>query len=524
MSPQQRSLVNLLAFTAVAAGVGLYAYFGVMKGDEKEAAQKESSDKLFSTGVVDPDKKKEDGGGPPPPEFTKVTVRAKGDTTVVEKRPDGTWRMTTPVSAAVDQYVLDSLTNQLKDGKVDVTVEEKPTDADLAKYGLKDPAWTVEATALVEQAPKQVKVQGGVENAFNGSVYLRKGEDPAVYSAAGAMRFNLEKSAYDLRDKQVLSVDEAKIESLDVVRPKGGGYSLARGEGAQAWKMTKPKAQDADGQTVINLLGQLKSERATAFVADSPEARKKDGLESPAVDATFALKGGEKIRIRLARAGGDQSGKAAAGPPAAADKYYALREDHDGAVLAEVNASALGHLDKSGDELRDKSVLHFNRDEVEEVLFKPQGGGAAIRVTRDHPKPGPDGGEPPPSESWAVQAPEMGPAKAWKLSSNLWTLSSLQATAFGEDGPKSWDKYGINDQSRQVVLTGAGGKPIATLAVGSEVKGKANTVYVRGTRNMVLEMDSARLSDFPQKVDDLLDRPPPPPPPPPPAAPDAGAK
>ena len=87
------------------------------------------------------------------------------------------------------------------------------------------------------------------------------------------MRFNLEKTAYDLRDKQVLSVDEAKIESVDVVRPKGG-FSLARGEGAQAWKMTKPRAQEADGQTVINLLGQLKSERATAFVADS---RRRDG-------------------------------------------------------------------------------------------------------------------------------------------------------------------------------------------------------------------------------------------------------
>jgi hypothetical protein len=495
VSPQQRSLFTLLGFTAVAAAVGLYAWFGVMKADEKEAAQKESSDKLFSTG---PAEKSPDGGGPPPPEFTRITVRAKGETTTVEKGPDGAWRMTAPVKAAVDQYVLDSLTTQLKDGKVDQKIEESPTDADLQKYGLKDPAWTVEASARVQGAEKQVKVAGGLENAFNGSIYLRKDADPAVYSASGGMRFNLEKSSYDLRDKQLLAVDEAKIESIDVQRPKGG-YALARGEGAQAWKIAKPRPQDADGQTVINALGQLKNERATAFLADSPEERKKDGLESPALDATFTLKGGEKVRIRLAKAG--EKG----------DKHYALREDKDGAVLAEVGASALGHLDKSADELRDKSVLRFDKDAAAEVIFRPQGGGAPIRVTRDQKK-SEDGGTASAAETWTVQAPEAGPAKAWKVSSNLWTLSSLQATAFGEESPKSWDKYGISDKSRQVVVQDAAGKPLATLAVGSEVKGKTNTVYVRGTRNMVLEMDSARLSDLPAKVDDVLDRPPPPPP------------
>jgi len=508
VSPQQRSLVTLLGLTAVAAAVGLYAYFGVMKVDEQEQEEKAVADKLFSTSGPTPEKTS-DGGAPPQPEFTKIAVRAKGETTVVEKQPDGTWRMTAPVKAAVDQYVLDSLTSQLKDGKVDQKVEEKPGDEDLKRYGLKEPQWTVEASALVPdpkdpsapKQPRQVKLEGGVENTFNGSIYLRKDADPAVYAASGGIRFNLEKTAYDLRDKQVLAVDEPKIQTLDVVRPKGGGYSLLRGEGegTRAWKMTGPKAQDADGQAVINVLGQLKSERATAFLADSPEERKKHGLESPAVDATFVMKDGEKIRLRLAKA---------------ADKHYALREDREGAVLAEVGSAALGHLDKPADDLRDKSVLQFKRDEVAELLFKPEGGGPAIEVKRDLPPAGAgDAGAAPSAESWAVAAPEKGPAKAWKVSSNLWTLSSLQATAFGEENPKSWDKYGISDRSRQVVLRGAGGKVLTALSVGSEVKGKANTVYVRGSRNQVMEMDSARLSDFPQRVDDIIDRPPPPPPP-----------
>lgn len=499
MSPQQRSLFTLLGFTAAAAAVGLYAYFGVMKVDEVEAQRKEASDRLFATA---PGERSQDGGAAAAPDFTKVTVRAKGDTTVVERQPDGGWRMTSPVSSGVDQYTLDSLTSQLRDGKVDEKIEEQPTEDDLQRYGLKEPQWTVEAVALVPdpkdpaapKATRQLKLEGGVENSFNGSVYLRRDADPAVYAASGGLRFNLERSAYDLRDKQVLALDEPKVQTIDVQRAKGG-FSLVRAEGENAWRLTQPKAMDADSQAVINLLGQLKSERATAFVPDSPETRKKTGVESPAVDATFGYPGGEKVRVRLAKvsAGG-------------AEKVYALREDKDGAVVAEVNAAALSHLDKSADELRDKTVLQFKRDEVAELIFKPQGGASAIRVKRELPAAGADAGTAS-AESWSVAEPEHGPAKAWKVSSNLWTLSSLQATAFVEENPKSWEKYGINDKSRQVVLQDAGGKPITALTVGSEVKGKPTAVYVRGTRNVALEMDSARLADFPQKVDDVLDRP-----------------
>jgi len=500
VSPQGRSLLTLLGFTVAAAAVGLYAYFGVLKADEAEEQRKEASDKLFSMGTAAA--RPEDGGAGPEPEFTRVTVRAKGDTTVVEKQPDGTWRVTAPVKAAADQYVLDSLVGQLRDGKVDEKIEEKPSDEDLARYGLKEPHWTVEATALVPDpkdpsAPKvtrTLKLEGGVENTFNGSVYLRRDSDPAVYSASGGLRFSLERSAYDLRDKQVLALDEPKVQRIEVQRA-GGGFSLERApEGGTAWRLVKPREMDADGQTVINLLGQLKSERANAFLADSPEVRRKDGLESPALDATFTLYGGEKVRIRFSKvsAGGT-------------DQHYALREDLGGAVLAEMNATAMSHLDKSADDLRDKTVLQFKRDEVAELLFTPQGGGAAIRLARALPA-GTDAGTPS-AESWEVVEPEHGPAKAWKVSSNLWTLSSLQATAFVEESPKSWEKYGITEKSRQVVLLGEGGKPLTTLTVGSEVKGKPTSLYVRGTRNVALEMDSARLTDLPQKVDDVLDRP-----------------
>lgn len=500
MSAQQRSLLTLLGFVVVAGAVGLYAYFGVMKPEEVKEEQKAVDDKLFA--AYPAGTKAPDGGAPPAVELSHLTLTAKGETTVLQRQPDGTWRITSPLQSGVDTFVVDGVVNQLRDGKVDEKLEEAPTDADLERYGLKEPKFTVHAVAEVPDAAnpdapktrKEIRIHGGIENTFNGSVYVRRDGDPAVYLAAGALRYSLEKTTFDFRDKQALALDEAAVQRLDVVKPKGQGWSAERGEGPNAWKLVKPREMEADGAGLTNILGQVKGERATAYLADSPEERKKAGLDAPAVDVTVTMKDGKTVRIRLAKVSRE-----------GVDKIFALREDEQGAVLAEMPASTLTALDKSADELRDKAVLKFKREDVAEIQFKPAGGGAPIVVKKDPPKPVEDGGTPA-GETWTVTTPEQGPAKMWKVSSMLWTLSSLQAGAFGEEKPKSWAKYGIDDQARQVVLNGADGKMLGQLWIGGEVKGKANTIHVRGSRDHVLEMDSSRLADLPGTVDDVLDR------------------
>jgi hypothetical protein len=502
MSAQQRSLLSLLGFMAVAGAVGLYAYFGVMKPEEAQQEQKAVDDKLFA--AYPAGTKGQDGGAPPPAEFSHLTVTAKGETTVLQRQPDGTWRITSPLQTGVDQFVVDGVINQLRDGKVEEKIEETPTDADLQRYGLKDPQFTVHAVAEVPNpadpnAPKtrkEVRIHGGIENTFNGSVYLRREGDPAAYLAPGSIRYSLEKTTFDFRDKQALAVDEERVQRLDVVRPRGQGFSVERGDGPNVWKLVKPRDLEADGPGITTLLGQVKGERATAYLADSPEERKKVGMDAPAVDATLTLKNGEKIRIRVGKATGADG----------MEKIFALREDEKGAVLAEMQPSLLTALEKSADDLRDKAVLKFQREDVAEIQIRPAGGGAPIVVRKDAPPPPAEDGGTPPPETWTVTAPEKGPAKVWKISSVLWTLSSLQASAFGEEKPKSWAKYGIDDKARQAVLLGADGQVLAHLWIGGEVNGKTNTVHVRGSREQVLEMDSGRLADLPGVLDDVLDR------------------
>jgi hypothetical protein len=48
MSARSKNLWTLLGAAVVAAGLGLYAWFGVMRGEEKEAEQKRIAERLSS--------------------------------------------------------------------------------------------------------------------------------------------------------------------------------------------------------------------------------------------------------------------------------------------------------------------------------------------------------------------------------------------------------------------------------------------------------------------------------------------
>lgn len=494
MRQTHKSLVTLLGLTAAVAGLGLYAYYGVMKPEEAKTERKEQAEKLFAT--APPGERAEDGGSAAPV-FTHLTVESRGVTATLERQGD-TWRLTSPVSARADKRVVESLTRQLETAKFKATVEEAPTDADLEKYGLKPPAFRVVAKAYVPDAleggqedparQRTLTLHGGIENTFDGSVYVRREGDPRVYSADGSVRYALEKDVYALREKELLGLDEAAVKTLEVTG-KAGPYTLER-EGDKAWRLTKPSVLRADADKVKGLLQSLKDQRALSFPTDSAEERTKLGLDKPVVDARFTLASGEPVRVRLSRV--EQQGLA---------KVYALREQGAEATLAEVPEAALGVLDVGVAALKDRTVLVFPREEVRRLVFHVGAGNEPITLENTSA----DGKA---LDGWKVVSPQAGKAQTWKVASLLNLLGTLKASAFGEARPKKWDRYGITDASRGAALVDASGKELARLWIGGEVPGKAGHVYVRGTGDEVLEVEQARLAELPARPEDVLEAPP----------------
>ena len=478
MSQANRTLLLLSGLTAAAIGIGLYAYYGVQQPDVRAEKVKDRNERLFEPVKVD---ERSGDGGFAKAEFVKVTVSAKGETTSLEREPGKEWKLTAPVQAGADKLAIDQVISQLQQAKFKQVVEEQPDDAALVKYGLAPAQFVITAEALVGDAAERrtLKLEGGIENTYDGTVYLRREGDRQVWSAEGGVRWALAKTTFDLRTKVAFEIDEAKANKVEV-KTKDNQYTLER-DAQRAWRLVKPLAAAADQASLTGIFGALNDARALSFPPDRPETRK--AFEPPLADATFTLEGGATVRVRF--------GKLDA-------QVLLLREEAGQALLVEVPASVAGQLDRNPNDLKDRLVLAFRKDQVARVIFR-QADGVELIVERPASA---DGGT---GEAWKVISPKAGPAKTFKLAAVLWTLGALKANVLGEENPKDWSRFGLDEKGRSVTLFGYDGKQLARLIIGKEVLGKQAVVYVRGTRSQVIEADNSRLAELPAKVEELLE-------------------
>ena len=462
MNPKTRSLLSLLVLAALALGAGLYAYYGVQVKQEKEKAAKERKEKLFP----DLDKAK----------LTQLTVTAKGETTVLSRsKSTDPWSLVSPVTALADKAAVDSLIDRLASMRSKSVVEEKA--ADLKRYGLDPPS--IKIVAKAEDGTELV-LRCGEENSFDSSVYVAMGGSNEVLSAEGGFKYALEKTTFDLRDKRLVPVEESEIAGIEVTAP-GGRYQLAKEEGR--WRIVQPFADRADDQAVGKIVNAIRNLRATRFVTDTASAPDlaKVGLDKPKAEATLSLTSGVKMALEWSQI-------------SEPDKKTTYARRRDATFIAEVPETILAELDVKPADLRDKSLLTFDKDQVAKATFTLSDG----TLTVERKKPEGDAGR---SEEWVVTAPSPGEAKKWKMSSVLWGLSSLKAASIVEDKATDFAKYGLDKPSRSVTLFGSDGKELGTLSFGKE---EADKVFARNAAEpRVFAVDKARLGELPASRADL---------------------
>ena len=488
MNAQKKNLVSLLVGALVAGGLGLYAYFGVMKPEEQELQRKEVDSTLFA--VQEPDEHGHDGSAAPRPVFTSLTVEARRSKTVMELK-DGVWRVTSPVSARADRRLVEGLAQQLLSAKFKATVEENPTDADLERYALKPPRATVTVKAYVPDAQgggaddparqRTLTFHSGAENPFDGSVYVRREGDPRVYSADGALRFALEKHTNDWRDHMLFTLSEPSLLRMEV-KARKNAYTLERTTSDKAWKLVQPVELRADAERVAQLVAQLTDFRALTFPPQEREPAARAALEKPQVEALFVSTLGEPLRVRVSEVQVDGM-----------TQTYALAERGAESMLAEVDPHLLVAIDLGVPEFKDKKALAFQNDQVSQLVIHPAGKGDTLKLVKALD-----------SNKWEVVEPMPAQAKEFKVASLLGTLERLKALALGEPRPKNWSKYGISDTSRGVSLRDSDGKELARLWIGTEVKGNPGRVWARGSAEEVLELEKSTLERLPLKFEDLV--------------------
>ncbi|HMK74311.1 MAG TPA: DUF4340 domain-containing protein, partial [Myxococcaceae bacterium] len=433
---------------------------------------KEASEKLVAP-RTEPD------GGTVLVRYDRLLVTTQGDTTELGRLPDGAWVISRPARARADARAAEDIVGMLQQTRLNRVLEEHPTPDDLRRYGLQPPAFSV--TASADGVPP-LTVEGGIENSFDGSAYLRRAGDERVFAVDGITRTTLAKRTDELRAHDVAGVRDLGLVGVSLSSARND-WAIQR-EPEKPWLFLRPAGAPVDGAAVSQWVAAVGQVRAEKFLVDSPAERARTGVEKPAVDVTFRRLD-ETVRVRLAGGAKDQ------------DPVYLLREDGFGAVLAEMPRSALAALDKPALELRDRTVLSFRPDQVERLRILPAGGGPPMVAERRRADAGA-------SEQWQLVASTAEPLSTARIGTLLYGLGALKSLPVEVTPPHD---AGLA-HGRTIILEGQDGQLLATLVLGSPVSKKDGAVWTRNARGEVVPVD-LRFLAIPAKPEDLMEPRPP---------------
>ncbi|HTP24294.1 MAG TPA: DUF4340 domain-containing protein [Anaeromyxobacteraceae bacterium] len=301
MSARSRTLLSTLVLLSLAGAAVGFAYFGVEKKNEAAEAKKAAEEKLYSFSRS---------------KVKAVTVEAKGETTKLVRSGEE-WRVEAPVHAEADQLVIDSLLDGVIELHRKAAIAPAAGPDALARYGLSKPRARV-VIALDDGKIETLAL--GDENEFDGTEYALT-TSGAVDLVNASVKWAIEKTPFDLRDKTILRFDRDKVVAI---RFSSGGSSFEAGK---------------DSPRLSSAISTLSALRAKAFVDDSGRSRDEHGLARPAREVLLLGDGRKQLErlIVSPERGGKTFAQAASSPR-----------------VVEIDASGLAPLPTSAHDLDEK--------------------------------------------------------------------------------------------------------------------------------------------------------------------------
>jgi hypothetical protein len=136
----------------------------------------------------------------------------------------------------------------------------------------------------------------------------RREGSPAVFEVDGQILKDLDKTAFELQDKTVLSIDREQVRRIEIAAPGAPALSIARRKDAppdggiaeETFELLAPQKGPAKKWKVSNLLYSLAGLRAASAGEPTPrdaKAKARLGLDKPRIVALFG--DGDKLLARL---------------------------------------------------------------------------------------------------------------------------------------------------------------------------------------------------------------------------------
>jgi hypothetical protein len=262
-----------------------------------------------------------------------------------ERNGAGQWHITSPTPLAADQSAVSSLLGTFSSLNSERLVEDKASN--LVPYGLDPPKLEID---LTEKQNKTQKLLLGDNTPAGNAIYAKLDGDPRIFTIPSFDKTSIDKSANDLRDKRLLTVDPDKISQVGLLCKK---QEMAFGRNKDEWQIVKPKPLRADGTQVDELVRALtdakmelaetddQKKTASAFAAATPVATAKVTAES----------GTQELQVRKNK-----------------DDYYAKSSAVEGIYKV---PNTLGQaLDKNLEDFRNKKLFDLGSDDPNKIEFR----------------------------------------------------------------------------------------------------------------------------------------------------------
>ena len=360
-----------------------------------------------------------------------------------ERDSAGQWHITAPTSLPADQSAVSSLLGTFSSLGSERLVEEKASS--LTPYGLDSPKLEVD---LTEKDKKTHKLLLGDATPAGNGMYAKLDGDSRVFTIPSYNKTSIDKSANDLRDKRLLTVDSNKISQVDLVAKK---QEITFGRNKDEWQILKPKPLRADGTQVDELVRALTDAKmevnatddqkkiSTAFAAATPLTSAKVTAES----------GTQELQVRKDK-----------------NDYYAKSSAVEGIYKV---PSTLGQaLDKDFEDFRNKKLFDLGSDDPNKIEIHD--GTKTDFLTRR--------GE----DWWSGSAKKMDAAAIQEL---IDKLRDLSASKFVDSG--------ITSALVDLTVTSNDGKRVERVAIS---KDRDNYIAKRENEPALYQLDSKAVDDL----------------------------
>lgn len=387
---KKKYLNTLIALVLLGALYGGLTYWDKRKSSEPAKSDTgTTSEKIFSvdTGHVQ-----------------ALAIRPRSGDAVVCRREGGTWAIVEPRKLVADQAAVSSLLSSLTGATIDQVVDPKP--ASLKDFGLETPQLTLEVTT--DAKPDKVTLLLGDDTPTSGGVYAQVAGNPRVVTLASFLKSSLDKKAFDLRDKHILTLAAGQVSRIEVVA-KAKRWTLAKNpEGV--WDLVLPPAVRADRFAAEGIASRLENGTMQSVAAEDKKSAGKYGFGAPEVTIKVSGTGAAQTLTLGIKEG---------------SRYYAMNSALDPVFM--LDSSFLADFQKAPADLRAKDLFTFSAFDVKHLEVTTPSGSRAF--------------DKQPQNKWKQTAPAAKDVPTEKVEALLGKLRDLRADSF--PAGEKLDPYGL---------------------------------------------------------------------------------